>query len=609
MLGKILKNQRGEIAIAILVSIMALMSGLSLSMVAGRDANAAIYQMDQVQEFSLLRSELRRGFTLTSSISTSTTSITLPIRYVQISSGESRTTYAMKTRVGTESVPQGMQHTTRRGIQAKIKAFRRPIGYVDYNGTTSKSPIETYGIKYIQKRTFAGYMYLSNIDESENDDPVYFYGYDEIWGRVHSNTDIWLKGVGGWPVFHDHVSTAGYIRYYSTPPDPEEIFLDGYTEETGQIEFNPTAILIRQNGGVMWNEYDIAFVVLERKDYNAWLGDVDEYPPDSMIVYNMYPPYGPVGDSIGCNMVALKDTTWLSGSSGTIEGSSRMVEAGELWISGTCQGEQTWGSEGDMRLVDDLLYFYTEKGDPPDGSAEDVPENISDYLGLVSEKHIYIQYGIFDPRDTLRHHYNCDSYDEGIWIYGALAALGDGEGNSHEDGMFTFEYQYPHYSTINNWFQNEFFDYVDLHLCYYPPNNPPFWPYPQAAYPYAQSPDYPWYNPIWPEEVPYRERGQIHLYGSVAQVRRGFVHRSGNDPLDCGNWNLEDYWYHPLDTSGQNVPGTPTTKSGSGYDKDYHYDNRFIDHPPPDFPEVNIVGKAGLFEGISMRIQRPPAYF
>jgi hypothetical protein len=65
MLGKFLCNQKGDISVAVLVSVVALASGLSLSLVAGRDSNAALYQYDQVQELSLIRSEIRRGYSTT----------------------------------------------------------------------------------------------------------------------------------------------------------------------------------------------------------------------------------------------------------------------------------------------------------------------------------------------------------------------------------------------------------------------------------------------------------------------------------------------------------------------------------------------------------------
>jgi len=51
------------------------------------------------------------------------------------------------------------------------------------------------------------------------------------------------------------------------------------------------------------------------------------------------------------------------------------------------------------------------------------------------------------------------------------------------------------------------------------------------------------------------ERGQIHLWGQVSQYRRGYVHRSNH--------------------------------GGSGYLKDYHYDERFYWDPPPFYPYLD----------------------
>jgi hypothetical protein len=51
------------------------------------------------------------------------------------------------------------------------------------------------------------------------------------------------------------------------------------------------------------------------------------------------------------------------------------------------------------------------------------------------------------------------------------------------------------------------------------------------------------------------ERGQIHMWGQISQYRRGYVHRSNH--------------------------------GGSGYLKDYHYDERFYWDPPPFYPYLD----------------------
>ena len=615
MWKKILKNQRGDLAISILITLLAVISGLTLSLIASRDSTSTLMSLDATQELHWLRSEITRGIRTNQSYTGSTDQYLLPIKKVQVHHGFSSTTYAMKTQLGRSTTSTGMNAANKRRIQTMIKGFRTTPSYTHYYGYKEKSPIEKYGERTLQQNTFAGYMYLTNTDESVNEDPVYFYGYDEIWGRVHSNTDIWLKNVGGWPTFHDHVSTSGNFEFYGGTPDMDDVFLDGYTEEAGQIEFNPTAASIRQNslkpfGDAPSPTQDIVYVELHGSTYEVMFGDiaVKNYPhqPETLYVYNSYPPHGPVLDSLGYNVITFMDTTWAYGQSGNVPTGNSVFCFNELWIKGEVYGAQTWGCAEDIYLVDDLTYVGTDPGEPADGS-EGGPVNMTDYLGLVSEESVIIQYGLRDVMaDSLRHRYNCPD----IYIYAAICALGDGMGEPHEDGTFTFQYQYPHWASPNGYAGGEYFQFPDLHLCWYEPNNPPYWPSPLtpgAIGPDPMGPDYPWYNPIWPEQAPYKERGSIYLFGSVAQVRRGFVHRSGSDPLDSANyWNIEQYIYG---TNAWGVNAPTSDGSGVGYDKAYHYDYRFMDNPPPDFPEVNIRGGGGQFQHVSMKIKRPPRNF
>ncbi len=63
------------------------------------------------------------------------------------------------------------------------------------------------------------------------------------------------------------------------------------------------------------------------------------------------------------------------------------------------------------------------------------------------------------------------------------------------------------------------------------------------------------------------ERGNIRLWGSVVQKRRGYVHRSNHN--------------------------------GTGYDKDYHYDFRFSTMPPPCYPDATDQLGHSLFDVIA----------
>jgi hypothetical protein len=64
-------------------------------------------------------------------------------------------------------------------------------------------------------------------------------------------------------------------------------------------------------------------------------------------------------------------------------------------------------------------------------------------------------------------------------------------------------------------------------------------------------------------------RGNIYLWGAVVQQRRGFVRRS------------------PIGPYGQRF---------IGYDKRYHYDDNFLEFPPPNFPNTASASGQLLFE-------------
>ncbi len=301
----------------------------------------------------------------------------------------------------------------------------------------------------------------------------------------------------------------------------------------------------------------------------------------------------------------LKDTVWSEPTQPSINDESIFVNS-DLWIHGSFGGKQTWGCSGDMYLVGDIILENTVVGEAPDGyriDEEDFDGNVntSEYVGLVSESKIIIKYAYKNPLDSSIRWDNCGTMgdtDTGIYIYAALAALGSGDG--WEDGYFTYEYQYPHPSTPHAYdWQNteEDFTYPDLHLGAYPPNNSSHrWPWPANggggfSYPsawqnmmwsMAGAPDYPWYNPVYPSPVMHYERGYVCLFGSVAQRRKGYLHRSGSDPLDTGFWDLDDP-AHPW--FGVNCRNT------TGYGRRYVYDSRFITNPPINFPEVR--SKAG----------------
>lgn len=135
-------------------------------------------------------------------------------------------------------------------------------------------------------------------DESVTGYPVYFGGPDVLNGLVHSNSDIWVKQAGGgtnggWPTFHSKVTTAGMIHSISGTIPWDEVFLGGYEEGVTPIQFSPTADEIREHGEypLGHGEYDIAWIRLDGTEFHSRFAFIVEHPPDTLTVYDTYPPY------------------------------------------------------------------------------------------------------------------------------------------------------------------------------------------------------------------------------------------------------------------------------------------------------------------------------
>jgi hypothetical protein len=592
-----LKNSKGSIALALVVAVIGVLSGVSLASIAFRDSNSFRQQLEAVQEFHYLRSEVGRGRIVASVFEGEDNpppQAALPIRKLNVNFGNYRTVYSANTKLST----QAQFAQTGFIIKSLISAVR---GGGDIVTAEQQSPVKRYGENFIRSlQTMAIFHYFSDEDLDASGIPgnIRFWGPDVVYGRVHSNTDIYIRQAGGgsnngWPTFHGLVTTAGEVLVYpgggsNYPLD--DVFRGGLIENYPRVAFDPDAALIRRNGvwpfGHASDENRIAFVDLDGGSFTSWDGNIVSGPVEEFVVYDSYPPYGQVGDSIGVNYITRRDTIWTPGPQGNLNNQSAFVPF-ELWISGSVRGRQTWGCSHNIYLKDDITYEGTIMGQPPDGGPDELyPVNSRDYFGLVSEKHILIQYGYRDPVDSLRYKPNTNN----IYIYGALCAMGEGSGSQldHDAGVFSFQYHFPKGSTPDQFYQGEYYTKIDLHRFRYPTT---------AFDPWPPTLDYPWYNPLWPEPGPANPpivapagtptvtylRGVINLYGSVAQRRRGFVRRSGNADFDTGIWDLPDHVYGA-------PPNTLPGGSPSGYDKNYNFDTRFENVGPPDFPLVKFEG-------------------
>ncbi len=587
----------GFLIVALVAVSIATLSAVSLLDMISTDSSLFETQTDIIQEELLLRSESKR-----SDMMLARNLNILHGRKIQMNNADRLTTYRIDLTKRTENVNLFGSYISSRVEVVGAYATAKRSGYFT---SGHQSPVSRYTEKFLHQESLAQYFYFTDTDESENADgnddakKVYFYGKDILYGKVHSNSDIWIKqssgtanpDAPGWPLFLGAVTTTGVIQHANGVPPMDDVFQGGYTEHVAPIQFNGQMTDVRLNGirpfgdGNGQTENKIVFIHMLGGGVQAYLGTLTEPYIDTFVVYSSYPthehPNAPIGDSLFTNYVSVRDTVWVSADI-EFPGNTSVFIPYETMIWGEVSGSHTIGCADTTFIVGNILYTGTVKGAAPDD-----PDNIntSDYFGLLSEKRIYIKYKYYDPETGQRENRTCIPND-GVYLYGAYAALGDGEGDCHQDGIISFEYQHPHGSSSDFWGTSPYtgvdtlYTWVDLHLFKFPGS--PFAPWPASP---GNSPDdgfnnvdYPWYNPIWPEPVSQIvfERGGLYVFGAFHQRRRGFVHRSGQDPynhLSPSTWDIPNYHY-------------ACTHPSTGYDKHYKYDNRLLYNQPPDYPQI-----------------------
>ncbi len=622
---RILKQKTGNISIAMLLMVVSVMSGFTMASLALRDIMSFQYDFENVQAQILLRSEAYRGQSIMEKVGSLVVPIPTSERSVEIVGSGIKRTFKIQSMLapGSFSLDETISATDQKQttqVHSRVNT-KAGVGQAAFSNNR-KSIVRKYGVFTLETETFAKFMYFTDHEGDPNGGPVRFYGPDVLYGRVHSNDDIWIRNAGGgnnsgWPTFYGWVTTGGLIRVY---PDgnhnfPQQtIFRGGLSEEYPYTVFPEAATTIRRRAQILgpqnYDPQNIVFAEIVGSSCQGTLGRIGEAQMDTARVYtnNSYPPGQ--GTHAFMNRYIYRDTTWSLMGNSSSANKSRFTH-GRLWIKGDFSTYQTYGCGDTIFIVGDITLNGTPKGQDP-------ATNLRDVVGLVAEKSIVIKYGYRGPIDSIRYHEtsgaNSGSMYGGVWIYAALAALGDGHGNDRKDGVFTFEYQHPHPSVPDVRLNGVLYTRIDLWRRKFPQANITQW---SASAPQI---DYPWYNPLWPERAPYLERGYINIYGSISQRRRGFVHRNY---VDADYPNPNNAWEQTVDWCGgsssptatqhndpvlgftlgtQNFPGV--SGSGVGYQKNYHYDTRFYRTSPIDFPEVNRRDEKP-YAGVKWEIKSP----
>jgi len=419
-------------------------------------------------------------------------------------------------------------------------------------------------------------QYLTDIEEYPDSETATFNGYDVLQGGVRTNSDLWIRQMGGgenngWPTFWGPVICGGVVRVY---PDggnnypAAEIFRGGLIENAPWLDVpfpnRRDAMVI---GPSYYDPNKIVLIEVDGNTYHGKMGTITPPVEQSANVYDIYPA-SPLGEPLYTNQYTEADTIWTLLAPGNCSNKMFFTHC-PLWIKGNFSGHQSWQSGDNLFIIGDI----TLSGTPP---GQDPADNLNDSVSLLSERNVMIKYGYRDPADSLRYHL-VRGDDDPIYIYADISAAGV----STNYGMFTFEYQQPHPSVPAVNHLGQYWDQIDLHRR----------PYPQTdAQPWPAIIDYPWYNPLWPEAKPYLERGKLQIWGSIMQRRRGLLHKALNDSNNpTGIWNPAQNLYGGssspavtnhidpvlgIELGTQNYPGA--TGNGIGYKKDHRYDSRGI---------------------------------
>jgi hypothetical protein len=235
------------------------------------------------------------------------------------------------------------------------------------NGVATYKNVQRKAVMYVEVRSFADYMYLTDKEMTNFGDRIKFFNGDTLDGRVHSNSEIAIMQR---PVFTDLVSTteedfwqgAGYNPDFRGPPP----FF-----RAPKVEIPSVAERLRGGAAAQGN-----FFSFPGKSYFA------RFSPGQVIMAKW---------DTGTPPDTMTDRWSIS-----INQKTCIFTTGPLDICGIVQGEVTIGSEQVVRIVDDIRYQDVDNYGRWTSSAG----THANFLGIVSENDVKVANTIANGRNN-----------------------------------------------------------------------------------------------------------------------------------------------------------------------------------------------------------------
>ena len=221
-------------------------------------------------------------------------------------------------------------------------------------GVTVRATLNGNGVsKVLQVRVgqqnFSRYSYFSDMEKTPGGTTIWFSTGDDMHGPVHTNDQLHIYGS---PIFYDEVaSAASSIDYYhGGPPQDNPDFRDGITLDASLIP-------LPANTDMLLNEANHADGLKLAGNPVNLVFQVDGSGNPSIQVT--------IGGTTSILSYPANGVIYVNGSAE---------------IEGTIRGQLTVGCDGDIRVVDNIVYYTDPRNDPTS----------NDYFGIVSECNVIV---------------------------------------------------------------------------------------------------------------------------------------------------------------------------------------------------------------------------